>query len=408
MKTSKGFGLMLACTALTAPLFASPALADFSDGVIRIGVMNDQSGPYADNCGAGSVTMARLAIEDNGGSINGTPIEIVVADDQNQPDIGVATARRWVEEEGVDAIVGCSASSIALAVQDVMRQNNRPYLVAGTATTETTNGQCSPMTTNWAYDTYTLARGSVNAQLEQGNLRWYFITVDYTFGHAWQADATRFIEAAGGEVLGSTLHPLGATDFSSQLLQAQASGAQVIGIANAGADLANVIKQAEEFGITAAGQTIAPLGILTNNVHGIGLEATQGLVFSASAYWDYDDATRALTARYNEAYDGRYPNEAQLVTYSAVNHYLQALAASGTDEGVAVMDSMRATPVNDAIMHDVSIREDGVVMHPMIMVRVKSPEESTGPWDYYEVLGLIPAEQSWRSREESTCPLFNN
>lgn len=394
--------LMMTCTALTA----APAWADFTDGVIRIGVMNDQSGPYADNCGAGSVTMARLAIEDHGGAINGVPVELVIADDQNQPDIGVSTARRWVEEEGVDAIVGCSASSIALAVQDVMRQHERPYLIAGTATTETTNSQCSPMTTNWAYDTYTLARGSVNAQIEQGNLRWYFITVDYTFGHAWQADATRFIEAAGGEVLGSTLHPLGATDFSSQLLQAQASGAQVIGIANAGADLANVIKQAEEFGIVAAGQHLAPLGILTNNIHGIGLEATQGLVFSAAAYWNYDDASRALTERYNAAFDGRYPNEAQLVTYSAVNHYLEALSALGSDEGVAVMDQMRATPVNDPLMQDVSIREDGVVMHPMIMVQVKSPAESTGPWDYYNVLGLIPAEQSWRSREESSCALF--
>lgn len=402
MKKTGATALFLACTALTA----APAWAEFSDNVIRIGVMNDQSGPYADNCGAGSVAMVRLAIEDHGGAINGTPIEVVIADDQNQPDVGVSTARRWVEEEGVDAIVGCSASSIALAVQDVMRQNNRPYLIAGTATTETTNGQCSPMTTNWAYDTYTLARGSVNAQLEQGNLRWYFITVDYTFGHAWQADATRFIEAAGGEVLGSTLHPLGATDFSSQLLQAQASGAQVIGIANAGADLANVIKQAEEFGIVAAGQQIAPLGAQVNNIHGIGLAATQGLVFSAAAYWDRDDETRALTERYNAAFNGRYPNESQLVTYSAVNHFLTALEATGSDEGVAVMDQMRATPVNDPIMHDVSIREDGVVMHPMLMVQVKTPEESTGDWDYYNVLGVIPAEQSWRTREESSCSLF--
>ncbi|PWE28957.1 ABC transporter permease [Pararhodobacter marinus] len=402
MNATGATALFLACTALSA----APAWADFSDDVIRIGVMNDQSGPYADNCGAGSVAMVRLAIEDHGGAINGVPIEVVVADDQNQPDVGVSAARRWVEEEGVDTIVGCSASSIALAVQDVMRQHERPYLIAGTATTETTNGQCSPMTTNWAYDTYTLARGSVNAQIEQGNLSWYFITVDYTFGHAWQDDATRFIEAAGGEVLGSTLHPLGATDFSSQLLQAQASGAQVIGIANAGADLANVIKQAEEFGIVAAGQQIAPLGAQVNNIHGIGLPATQGLVFSAAAYWDRDDETRALTERYNAAFDGRYPNESQLVTYSAVNHYLTALEAIGTDEGVAVMDQMRATPVNDPIMQDVSIREDGVVMHPMLMVQVKTPEESTGDWDYYDVLGLIPAEDSWRTREESSCPLF--
>lgn len=402
--TTRGLALLMASTALTA----TPALAEFSGNVIRIGVMNDMSGPYSDNCGMGSVTMVRLAIEDMGGAINGVPIEVVTADDQNQPDIGVSTARRWIEEGGVDAIVGCSASSIALAVQDVMREANRPYLIAGTATTETTNSRCSPMTTNWAYDTYTLARGSVNAQIAQGNLRWYFITVDYTFGHGWQADATRFIEAAGGQVLGSTLHPLGATDFSSQLLMAQASGAQVIGIANAGADLANVIKQAEEFGIVAAGQQLAPLGVQVNNIHAIGLPATQGLVFSAAAYWDTDEGTRALTARYSAAYQGRIPNESQLVTYSAALHYLRALEAAGTDEGQAVMATMRATPVNDPIMQDVSIREDGVVMHPMQMVRVKAPDQSTGPWDYYEVLGTIPAEDSWRSRAESSCPLFTN
>lgn len=402
--TTRGLALLMATTALTA----SPALAQFSDNVIRIGVMNDQSGPFADNCGMGSVTMVRLALEDMGGAINGTPVEILTADDQNQPDIGVSIARRWIEEDGVDAVVGCSASSIALAVNDLMREAGRPYLIAGTATTETTNSRCSPMTTNWAYDTYTLARGSVNAQLAHGNLRWYFITVDYTFGHGWQADATRFIEAAGGEVLGSTLHPLGATDFSSQLLMAQASGAQVIGIANAGADLANLIKQAEEFGIVAAGQQLAPLGILTNNVHAIGLSATQGLVFSAAAYWDTDDGTRALTARYSAAYQGRIPNEAQLVTYSAALHYLRALESAGTDGGEAVMAAMRATPVNDPVMQDVSIRADGVVMHPMRMVRVKAPDQSTGPWDYYEVLGTIPAEDSWRSQAESACPLFAN
>lgn len=399
---------LLACTALTATSFAAAtaAQADYSDGVIRIGIMNDQSGPYSDNCGGGSVTSARLAIEDNGGAINGVPVEVVIADDQNLPDIGLSTARRWIEQGGVDAVVGCSASSIALAVQDLMREHNRPYLIAGTATSETTNSRCSPMTTNWAYDTYTLARGTVNAQLEQGNMSWYFITVDYTFGHQWQADAERFVQEAGGTVVGSTMHPLGAHDFSSQLLMAQASGAQAIGIANAGADLANLIKQAEEFGIVAAGQTLAPLGMQVNNVHGMGLDATQNIILSAAAYWDMNDETRAFTERYRAAYGGRYPNESQLVTYSAVNHFLRSAEAAGTDEGVAVMEQMRALPVSDMIMRDVPIRADGVVMNPMLAVRVKTPDESTGDWDYYDVVGQIAAEDAWRPQSESACPLF--
>lgn len=401
-KKTRVLGAFLACTALTA----TAAQADYSDGVIRIGIMNDQSGPYSDNCGGGSVASARLAIEDHGGTINGVPVEVVIADDQNLPDIGLSTARRWIEQDGVDAIVGCSASSIALAVQDLMREHNRPYLIAGTATSETTNSRCSPMSTNWAYDTYVLARGTVNAQLEQGNMSWYFITVDYTFGHQWQADAERFIEEAGGTVVGSTMHPLGANDFSSQLLMAQASGAQAIGIANAGADLANLIKQAEEFGIVGAGQTLAPLGMQVNNVHGMGLEVTQNIILSSAAYWDMNDETRAFTERYRDSYGGRYPNESQLVTYSAVNHFLRAVEAAGTDEGVAVMEEMRAIPVNDMIMQDVEIRRDGVVMNPMLAVRVKTPEESSGDWDYYDVIGQIAAEDAWRPRSESACPLF--
>ena len=399
----RGMGLMLACTALTA----TQAAADFSDGVIRIGVMNDQSGPYADNCGTGSVTSVKLAIEDHGGAINGTPIEVVIADDQNKPDIGVAQAMKWVEQEGVDMVVGCSASSIALAVQDIMREHEKPYLVAGSATTETTNSKCSPMTTNWAFNTYTLAKGSVQAQLDQGLDTWYFITVDYTFGKAWQADATRFIEEAGGKVLGSTLHPLGASDFSSQLLQAQASGAKVIGIANAGGDLANVLKQAKEFGIAEAGQHIAPLGLQVNNVHAIGLQATQGLVVSAPAYWAMNDDTRAFTKRYSAAFDGRIPNESQLVTYSAANHYLKALEATGSDAGKDVMASMRATPINDMISENVSIRADGVVYRPMLSVKVKTPAESSGSWDYYQVQGWLNPDQIWPPLSESQCALVN-
>ncbi len=393
---------------LAAALIAPQVRAEISGDVIRIGVMNDQSGPYADNCGAGSVASVRLAVEDHGGIVGGKPVEIVIADDQNKPDIGVAQALKWVESEGVDAIVGCSASSIALAVQDVMREHEKPYLIAGTATSETTNSKCSPMGTNWAYDTYTLAKGAVMAQLAQGLDTWYFITVDYTFGKQWQDDATRFIEQSGGKVLGSVLHPLGANDFSSQLLQAQASGAKVIGIANAGADLANVIKQAREFGIVDAGQKLAPLGMQVNNVHGIGLEAMQGLIASAPAYWDENDETRAYTKRY-EAMMGsdRRPNESQTVTYSAVNHYLNAVEATGSDAGPDVMDSMRSVPVNDLFTKNASIRADGVVFRDMLKVQVKTPEESKGAWDYYKILGTIPAKDVWRPESESDCSLFN-
>lgn len=404
LKTPGRLATLLAATALVAP----QVQAEISDNVIKIGVMNDQSGPYADNCGAGSVASVKLAIEDHGGSVNGTPVEVLIADDQNKPDIGVAQALKWVESEGVDAIVGCSASSIALAVQDVMKENEKPYLIAGTASSDTTNAKCSPFGTNWAYDTYTLAKGSVMAQLEQGLDTWYFITVDYTFGKQWQDDATRFIEDNGGTVMGSVLHPLGATDFSSQLLQAQASGAKVIGIANAGSDLANVIKQAREFGIAESGQKLAPLGMQVNNVHGIGLEAMQGLIASAPAYWDENDETRAYTERYTAMLGSdRKPNESQTVTYSAVNHYLKAVEAAGSDAGPEVMAAMREMPVNDVFTKDATIREDGVVLRDMLQVQVKTPEESQYPWDYYKILGTLPAEDVWRPLSESECSLVS-
>jgi branched-chain amino acid transport system substrate-binding protein len=396
---------LVAALLATTALITTAAQAQMSGDAIRIGIMNDQSGPYADNCGPGSVTSARLAIADAGGAINGTKIEVVVADDQNKPDVGVAIARRWVENEGVDVIVGCSASSIALAVSDIMRQHNKPYLLAGTASSETTNSKCSPMTTNWAYDTYTLSKGTVKAQLQQGMDTWYFITVDYAFGKQWQEDASTFIKAAGGKVLGAALHPLNNTDFASQLLQAQTSRAKVIGVANSGSDLSNVIKQAKEFGILDSKQRLAPLGILVNAVHSIGLEATQGLILSAAAYWNQNDATRAFTKRYSAAFQNRIPNESQLVTHSAVAHYLKAVAAAGTDEGKAVMAKMREIPVNDMLVKDVKIREDGVVMRPMLAAKVKTPAESKAPWDYYDVYGTIAAEDAWRPLSESACPL---
>jgi branched-chain amino acid transport system substrate-binding protein len=385
---------------------ASGASAQISGDVIRIGVMNDQSGPYADNCGAGSVAAVRLAIEDAAAALAGKKVEVVIADDQNKPDIGVATALKWVDKDGVDAIIGCSASPIALAVQDIMRDKKKPYLIAGTASSETTNSKCTPMGTNWAYDTYTLSKGSVKAQLSQGLDSWYFISVDNAFGKQWQADATRFITEAGGKVLGSSLHPLNNTDFSSQLLQAQASGAKVIGIANAGADLGNVIKQAQEFGIGKKGQKLAPLGLTINSVHAIGLDATAGLIMSTSAYWDANDETRAFTKRYSAAMSGKMPNEAQLVTYSAATHYLKAVVAANSDDGDAVMAKMRELPVNDMTVKGAKIREDGVVLRPMLATRVKAKDQSKAPWDYYEVIGTIAAADTWRPVAESVCTLI--
>lgn len=395
--------------AATTIFVSLPASAEgISGDVIKIGIMNDQSGPYADNCGPGSVAAAKLAIEDAGGAVNGKKIEVVVADDQNKPDIGVAAALKWVDQEGVDTIVGCSASSIALAIQDIMKEKKKPYLIAGTASSALTDDACSPMSTQWILDTYSLPKATVKSLIGQGLDSWYFITVDYAFGKKWQEDSTKFIEQDGGKVVGSVLHPLNSTDFSSYLLQAQSSGAKVIALANSGSDFANVVKQAQEFGIVEGGQKLAPLGVLINQVHGIGLAAAKGLQITTPGYWDMNDETRAFAKRYGEAFNGRMPNEAQSGTYSAVNHYLKAVAAAGTDEGEAVVAKMKELPVDDFQIKDVKIRADGQVMRPMYAARIKSPEESKYPYDYYEITGTIAAEDAWRPASESKCGLLKS
>ena len=385
---------------------ASPALAQgISGDVIRIGVMNDQTGPYSDNCGPGSVAAARLAIGDFGGTINGKRIELVVADDQNKPDIGVSIALRWLDHDGVDAIVGCSASSIALGVQDIMKNRKKPYLLAGTAASVFTNEKCSPMTTQWAMDTYALPKATVKSLLARGLDTWFFLTVDYAFGKAWQADTTNFIKADGGKVLGSVLHPLNSSDFSSFLLTAQSSGAKVIALANSGSDFANAIKQAQEFGLPQK-QQLAPLGLMINQTHGIGLQPLQNVRLTTPFYWDMTEETRAFAKRYQATFDGRIPNEAQASTYSAVTHYLKAVAATQTDEGEAVMRQMKATPINDFEMKNVSIRADGQVMRPLYAARIKAAAESKYPYDYYEITDTIPAEDAWRPASESACDLL--
>lgn len=399
-KCSVTFSALAASAALA---FSPMASAGMSDDVIRIGVMNDQSGVYADNCGPGSTVAVRLAIEDFSAEIDGAKVEVVVADDQNKPDIGLAAARKWVENDGVDTIVGCSASSIALAVQEVMRENKKPYLIAGTATPDLTGKACSPYTTQWVHNTYSLPKGTVLPLMEDGYDTWYFIAVDYTFGRQYQEDATRFIEEGGGKVLGSVRHPLNGNDFSAQLLRAQASGAKVIGIANSGTDFANLMKQADEFGIASSGQVLAPLGLQINMIHSLGLDVAQDLRFASAMYWDANDETRAFTERFRAAFNGRTPNEAHLGTYTAVKHYLRSVQAAGTDEGEVVAKKMHALPVEDFIHKDIPIRADGQVMRPMLSVKVKSPSESEYSWDYYEILGEVPGEEAWPPAEESEC-----
>ena len=392
---------LLAATMLSAPIHASAA--GISGDVIKIGIMNDQSGPYADNCGPGSVAAAKLAIEDAGSAVDGKKIELVVADDQNKPDVGVAAAMKWVDKEGVDTIVGCSASSIALAVSDIMKERKKPYMLAGTASSAFTNDKCSPMTTQWVLDTYSLPKATANSLVKDGLKTWFFVTVDYAFGKAWQADTTKFVEAAGGKVVGSVLHPLNSSDFSSFLLQAQASGAKVVAFANSGSDFANGIKQAQEFGLAEGGQTLVPLGLMLNQTHGIGLQILKNVKLSTPFYWDANDETRAFAKRFMAVFNNRAPNEAQAGTYSAIKHYLEAVKAAGSDDGDAVMAKMKELPINDFEMKDVKIRDDGQVMRPLYSARIKTPEQSKGAYDYYEITGTIAAEDAWRPASESAC-----
>ena len=303
-------------------------------------------------------------------------------------------------------IAALSRRVAAPVAEDIMKARKKPYLLAGTALSAFTNEKCSPMTTQWVQDTYALPRATVKSLLGQGLDTWFFLTVDYAFGKAWQADTTKFIEAGGGKVVGSALHPLNSPDLSSFLLKAQSSGAKVIALANSGADFANAVKQAQEFGITARGQKLAPLGLFLNQTHGIGLQSLQDVRLTTPFYWDRTDETRAFAKRYQAAFGGRIPNEAQASTYSAVSHYLKAVAAAGTDEGDAVMQKIKALPVNDFEMKNIKIRADGQVMRPLYAARIKAPSESKYPYDYYEVTSTVAPEDAWRPASESVCELL--
>jgi branched-chain amino acid transport system substrate-binding protein len=392
-------GMVFAYTAMLGV-----AQAQVSDDVVKIGVINDQSSIYADLSGLGGVEAAKMAIEDFGGSVLGKPIELVSADHQNKADIATNIVTKWIDEDKVDVISDLPNSSAMLAVQDIARRKHRLVLVSTGGTSEFTGKACSPYGIHWTYDTYALAYGTGKYLVQEGGDSWFFLTADYAFGKALEQDTTRFVEAAGGKVLGSVKHPFPNQDFSSYLVQAQASGAKIIALANAGGDTINAIKQAAEFGIVRKGQRLAGLLLFISDVHSLGLEAAQGIVLTTGFYWDYDDATRAWSKRFFERRHAM-PTMAQAGVYSSILHYLKAVQAAGTDEALAVAAKMRELPIEDFFAKNGRIREDNRMVHDMYLVQVKAPSESKYPWDYYKVLRVIPAEEAFRPLSESECPM---
>ncbi|HYF06615.1 MAG TPA: ABC transporter substrate-binding protein [Acetobacteraceae bacterium] len=397
--------LLAAAAALPAPLVLSArAQGPISDGVVKIGVLNDMSGVFADQQGMGDVVSARLAIEDFGGRVLGAPIELVFGDLQNRADVGMAIARRWYDQERVDAIFGVGNSAVALAVQQLTREKNRINVSVAAGTTDLTQRACSPLGVHWTYDNYALSRGTVTAVMRGGGRRWFFLTSDYAFGHSLEANATEVIRAQSGQVVGSARAPLGESDYSSHLVRAAQSGANVLGIAAAGTDFINIVKQMGEFGLMRRGLQPAALLCLLTNIRAIGLDQAQGLVFTEAYYWDQNDATRAYAQRFQRIH-GRPPTMFQACMWGAVTHYLKAIQEAGTDAAPAVMAKMRETPINDFMTHNGRLREDGRVIRDMYLMRAKRPQDSRGEWDLLEVVETIPGDQAFRPLSESECPL---
>jgi branched-chain amino acid transport system substrate-binding protein len=396
---------LLAAAALCA-LAGGAANAEMSGGTVKIGVLNDMSGLYADLSGQGSVIAAQMALEEFGGNVNGTKVEIVSADHQNKPDIGSNVARQWYDVDGVDVIVDVPTSSVALAINDVTREKNKVFLVSGAAASDLTGPKCSPNTIHWTYDTWALANGTGKAVVQTGGDSWFFLTADYAFGHALERDTTAVVEANGGKVLGSVRHPLNNADFSSFLLQAQSSGAKVIGLANAGGDTTNSIKQAAEFGSVSGGQSLAGLLVFLTDVHALGLETAQGLILTEAFYWDANDETRKFAADFAKRNRGIHPTMVHAGVYSSVLHYLKALKELGADaDGAAVVAKMKEMPTEDRLFGKGEVRVDGRHIHPMYLFEVKKPEESKGAWDYYKLRATIPAEEAFRPLDKGECPL---
>ncbi|WP_042878081.1 ABC transporter substrate-binding protein [Cupriavidus necator] len=400
--------LAIAAALACGSTHAQQPKAAISDDVVKIGMLLDMSGLYADVTGRGSATAAQMAIDDFGGKVLGKKIELVVVDHQNKADIAANKAREWFETANVDAILDVAASAPALAVLDVAKQKNRIVVFSGPGTERITNDLCTPVSVHYAYDTYALANTTARTMVQRGGKTWFFLTADYAFGHTLQDSATAVINENGGKVLGAARHPIGASDFASYLLQAQASKAQVVGLANAGGDTVNAIKAASEFGLTRNNtQRMAGLLLYINDIHAIGLKTAAGLVLTEAFYWDMNDATRTWSRRYFDKLK-KMPNMSQAGAYSSVMHYLKSVQAAGTDETAAVMKKMKSTPINDFFAKNGRIREDGRMIHDMYLFEVKSPAESKYPWDYYKVLATVPGDQAFMPASKSQCPLLKH
>jgi branched-chain amino acid transport system substrate-binding protein len=385
----------------------SLAQAQYSDGIIKLGVMNDQSGLYSDLSGQGSVWSAKKAIEDFCKSTKcHDKIEVVFADHQNKPDVGSNIVRQWYDVDKIDVVVDVPTSSVALAVNNITKEKNKVFLVSGAAASDLTGKACTPNTIHWTYDTWALANGTGNAIVKTGGDSWFFLTADYAFGHALERDTAAVVEKSGGKVVGKVRHPFPGQDFSSFLLQAQQSKAKIIGLANAGSDTTNTIKQAAEFGIVQGGQNLAGLLVFITDVHALGLKTAQGLVLTEAWYWDQTDNNRAFAKEFGAANRGNMPTMVQAGVYSAVFHYLKAVHDLKSDaDGAAVVAKMKATPTDDKLFGKGTIRADGRKIHPMYLFEVKSPAESKGPWDYYKVRATIPADEAFRPLADGGCPL---
>ena len=403
MKAMKSSLLALAIAGAFA---AGTAQAQFTGNEIKIGVLSDMSSLYTDLAGAGSVVAARMAVEDSGIEKRGIKVEIVSADHQNKADVGSAIARRWYDAEGVDVIVDVPNSGVALAVSQITKDKNKVFLASGPGSSDLTGKACTPNTVHWTYDTWMLANGTGTAITKHGGNTWFFITADYAFGQALERDTTAAVEKAGGKVLGGVKVPINNQDFSSFLLQAQASKAKVIGLANAGGDTTNSIKQAAEFGIVKGGQSLAGLLVFITDVHSLGLPTAQGLTFTETFYWDANDKTRAFSARFAPQDKGIHPTMVHAGVYASLLHYFKAVEALKSDaDGVKIVEKMKSTPTDDPLFGKGSIRVDGRTLHPAYLVEVKKPSESKGPWDYYKTLATIPADEAFRPLKDGGCSL---
>ncbi|WP_035671125.1 ABC transporter substrate-binding protein [Bradyrhizobium liaoningense] len=405
MKT-RSIASLLLTTALT---FAAPGVASAQDKTVKIGALSDQSGLYADLGGPGSTLAAQMAVEDSGLAAKGWKIDVISGDHQNKPDIGTAIARQWFDVDKVDVIVDVPNSGVALAVNNVIKEKNGVYINSGAATSDLSNAQCSPNTVHWTYDTYMLAHTTGQALVKAGGDTWFFLTADYAFGAALERDTSAVVTANGGKVLGGVKHPLNTPDFSSFLLQAQASKAKIIGLANAGGDTTNTIKQAAEFGIGKGGQKLAALLLFLTDVKAIGLETAQGLNFTETFYWDMNDKTRAFSKRFAEKMKNNAPpTMVQAGVYAGVRHYLKALEALGGNphDGVKIVEKMKSMPTEDDLFGKGEIQPNGRTIHNAYLFEVKKPSESKGPWDFYKLVGTVPGDQAFTPLSESKCALL--